>query len=206
MDTRILLASDLSAIEKALTVLEAGGLVAFPTDTVYGVAGNAFDPAAIERIYEAKGRDQTKAIPILLGEVDHLPRVALQLPPAANRLAQHFWPGALTLVVPRHPGLPENLSPTPTVGVRMPDHAFALALLRRSGPLAVTSANRSGAENPRDAQDVLRQLGGRIELIIDGGPTPVGVPSTVVDCTGGQVKILRLGAIAAQEIQRLVAE
>ena len=187
-----------------MAVLSTGGLVAFPTDTVYGVAAMAFDAAGIERIYEAKGRDITKAIPILVGSADQLAQVTAALTPSAQALAARFWPGALTLVVPKHPDLPENLSQSPTVGVRMPDYAFTLKLLRHSGPLAVTSANISGQENPQTAEDVMRQLGGRIELVLDGGRTPGGVPSTVVDCTGVDAKILRQGAISAEQIMRLL--
>ncbi|HEY9088824.1 MAG TPA: L-threonylcarbamoyladenylate synthase [Anaerolineaceae bacterium] len=202
--TQILSVNDPTALAQALAVLRGGGLVAFPTDTVYGVGALAFDAAGIDRIFEAKGRDTAKAIPILVGTLEQLTEVTLMLTPSAQKLAQRYWPGALTLVVPRHPGLPENLSATPTVGVRMPAHPFALDLLRSAGPLAVTSANLSGQENPVSAQDVLAQLNGRIELVIDGGNAPGGVPSTVVDCTGEQARILRQGAIAAEEIAKIV--
>lgn len=202
--TQILSVNDPTALAQALAVLRGGGLVAFPTDTVYGVGALAFDSAGIDRIFEAKGRDTAKAIPILVGTLEQLAEVTLMLTPSAQKLAQRYWPGALTLVVPRHPGLPENLSPVPTVGVRMPDHPFALDLLRSAGPLAVTSANLSGQENPVSAQDVLAQLNGRIELVIDGGNAPGGVPSTVVDCTGEQARILRQGAIAGEEIAKIV--
>jgi L-threonylcarbamoyladenylate synthase len=202
--TQILSVNDPTALAQALAVLRGGGLVAFPTDTVYGVGALAFDAAGIDRIFEAKGRDTAKAIPILVGTLEQLAEVTLMLTPSAQKLAQRYWPGALTLVVPRHPGLPENLSPVPTVGVRMPDHPFALDLLRSAGPLAVTSANLSGQENPVSAQDVLAQLNGRIELVIDGGNAPGGVPSTVVDCTGEQARILRQGAIVAEEIAKIV--
>jgi L-threonylcarbamoyladenylate synthase len=204
MHTRVLLTSDPQAFPAALEVLRRGELVAFPTDTVYGLAADLFNPAAIQRIFDAKGRDSAKAIPVLLGNLDHLPQVALDLPAAALRLAQRFWPGALTLVVYRQPGLPEILSPDPTVGVRMPDHPFALALLERSGPLAVTSANQSGATNPLTAQDVLAQLDGRIALILDGGAVPGGVPSTVVDCTSTPPAILRLGAVSKKQVTDLL--
>jgi L-threonylcarbamoyladenylate synthase len=122
----------------------------------------------------------------------------------AMRLAGHFWPGALTLVAGRAAGLPEILSPLPTIGVRMPNHAWALALLQRVGPLATTSANLSGAANPLSAEDVLAQLDGRVDLVIDGGPSPLGLPSTVVDCTGLEPKILRQGAITADEILSVI--
>ena len=203
IETRMVTADDPRAVREALAVLRAGGLVAFPTDTVYGVGSLAFDDQAIERLFKAKERAQSKAIAVLIGEIRQLSRVAGQVTPAALRLARRFWPGALTLVVASHPDLPHNLSPQPTIGVRMPDHAFARALLRRAGPLATTSANLSGGANPRNAQDVLAQLVGRVELVIDGGEVPGGIPSTVVDCTQDLPKILREGAITEGAIRAL---
>jgi len=200
MKTLILACDAPGAIDAALAVFNAGGLVAFPTDTVYGVAAPAFNKAGIDRLYEAKGRENTKAISVLIGGPDQLELITPNLGRAANRLAQHFWPGGLTLVVCRRPELPGNLSPLPTIGVRMPDHAFAIALLQRCGPLATTSANLSGGTDPQTAQDVLAQLDGRIELVLDGGATPGGVPSTVVDCTLAEPAILRQGAISAEDI------
>ncbi len=200
MDTLLLTSDSPETLPTALRILRNGGLVAYPTDTVYGVAALLHDSAAIERIYQAKERSPNKAIAVLIGELDQLPQVTTQLPAAAQRLAQRFWPGALTLVVPSHPHLPANLSPLPTIGVRMPNHAFARELLRQAGPLATTSANLSGGPNPRDAQEVLDQLFGRIELVIDGGVAPGGVPSTVVDCSGAQLAILRAGGISSEEI------
>jgi L-threonylcarbamoyladenylate synthase len=205
MKTELIPASHPGVITRALEILHAGGLVAFPTDTVYGVAADAFSAAGIERLYEAKGRDTAKAIPVLLGTLDQLNRVAVNLPAHALQLAIHFWPGAMTLVVPRHPALPEGISQTPTVGVRMPDHPLALALLRLSGPLATTSANLSGAPNPLTAQDVLVQLDGRIELVIDGGTCPGGVPSTVVDATQPNLVVLRQGPISLEDLTRFLA-
>jgi L-threonylcarbamoyladenylate synthase len=205
MKTRIILASDPQAIDLALQTLESGGLLAFPTDTVYGLAARVSDPTGIDRLYAVKGRDSAKAIPVLLSSPDDLPQVTAEMSITARRLAQRFWPGPLTLVVPRHPDLPENLSNLPTIGVRMPDHPVALALMRRSGPLAVTSANRSGGENTCTAQEVQAQLDGRIELILDGGQTPGGMPSTVVDCTGQQLVILRQGPITAADLQQALA-
>jgi L-threonylcarbamoyladenylate synthase len=205
MKTRIILASDPQAIDLALQTLESGGLLAFPTDTVYGLAARVSDPTGIDRLYAVKGRDSAKAIPVLLSSPDDLPQVTAEMSITARRLAQRFWPGPLTLVVPRHPDLPENLSNLPTIGVRMPDHPVALALMRRSGPLAVTSANRSGGENTCTAQEVQAQLDGRIELILDGGQTPGGMPSTVVDCTSQQLVILRQGPITAADLQQALA-
>jgi len=200
MTTEIIPCENPLAIPRALAILKEGGLVAFPTDTVYGVASLPWDKRAVERLFFAKERDARKAIPILVGNVEQLAQVTAGMTASARRLADTFWPGALTLVVPRHPNLPGAISPTPTIGVRMPDHPFALALLRHSGPLATTSANLSGGANTQTAGDVLAQLCGRIELLLDGGTTPGGVPSTVVDCTSSQPAILRQGALSADRL------
>jgi L-threonylcarbamoyladenylate synthase len=205
VQTRVISANDPQAIEQAIQTLESGGLVAFPTDTVYGLAARVTDPAGIDRLYAVKGRDSAKAIPVLLSSPNELSQVTEGMNAMARRLAQRFWPGPLTLVVPRHPGLPENISNLATIGVRMPDHAVALALLRRSGPLAVTSANQSGGENTCTAQEVQAQLGGSIELILDGGQIPGGSPSTVVDCSGAAPAILRQGPITAADLQKALA-
>jgi L-threonylcarbamoyladenylate synthase len=181
-------------------VLRQGGLVAFPTDTVYGLGALAFNGAAVASIYIAKDRPLEKAIPVLIGDSTHMVKVTLDVPQAAVRLAAHFWPGPLTLVVSKHPELPETVSATPTVGVRVPDHKVAQGLLLAAGPMAVTSANLSGQPSPSTAQEVFEQLGGRIALIIDGGKTPGGVPSTVVDCSGKEIQILREGPISKDEI------
>lgn len=198
--TELISGEDPQAVERAAQVLETGGLVAFPTDTVYGLAASAFSEEAIDKLFEAKGRETTKAIAVLLGDLDQLPRMTPGLSTPARQLAEHYWPGPLTLVVNRVPGLPENLSPLPTIGLRIPDHPFALALLRCTGPLATTSANQSGMANALTAEEVLRQLDGQIDLVIDGGRTPGGVPSTVVDCTGEQLRVLREGPIPPSEL------
>ncbi len=200
MITDLLLTSDPTAIPRALQILTNGGLVAFPTDTVYGVAAAITSIQGIDRLYEAKARSASKAIAVLVGEIEQLELLTPGLTPSAQKLAQRFWPGALTLVVPKNPNLPANLSPLPTVGVRMPDHAFARALMRAAGPLATSSANISGETNTLTARQVLEQLEGRIELVLDGGTAPGGVPSTVVDCTQDPPKILRQGAITAEDI------
>jgi L-threonylcarbamoyladenylate synthase len=204
MKTVILSCEAPDAIERAMAVFEAGGLVAFPTDTVYGVAVPAFSKEGIDRLYKAKGRENTKAISVLIGGPDQLALITSNLGQAANRLVQHFWPGGLTLVVSRRPELPANLSPLATIGVRMPKHAFAIALLQRCGPLATTSANLSGGTDPQTAQDVLAQLDGRIELVLDGGATPGGIPSTLVDCTLAEPAILRKGVISAEAIMEVL--
>lgn len=200
MNTIIIPVEDPLALPSALEVLKSGGLVAFPTDTVYGVGALAFDRMAVESIYTAKDRPVEKAIPILIGDVDDLAKVAISIPEIALKLAAHFWPGPLTLVIPKNPELSDIVSAGPTVGVRMPDHLFARSLLRTAGPMAVTSANLSGQPSPTTAGDVFSQLGKRITLIIDGGITPGGVPSTVVDCTSGEPQIIRSGPIPKREI------
>jgi L-threonylcarbamoyladenylate synthase len=203
--TALLATQDPAAIQHALSVLENGGLVAFPTDTVYGLGALAFDGSAVERIYAAKDRPDEKAIPILLGNTDHLARAAARVPAMARTLAERFWPGPLTLVVPKHPHLPAVVSAAATVGVRMPDHPFALDLLEKTGPLAVTSANLSGQTSPSTAEEVLVQLAGRIHLVLDGGRTPGGTPSTVVDCSGERPVMLRPGPISLDQIYEALA-
>jgi len=198
--TRLIPATSRDAIIEALEVLQRGGLVAFPTDTVYGVGALAFDGEAIRSIYSAKDRPVEKAIAVLLGGSETLDKVTAEIPPIAEKLASRLWPGPLTLVVPKHPLLPDVVSDIPTVGVRGPDHPVAQVLLRTAGPMAVSSANISGHDNPLTAEAVMRQLGGRIQLVLDGGLTPGGVPSTVVDCTGAEPVILRKGPITIEEI------
>jgi L-threonylcarbamoyladenylate synthase len=196
----IMLPANDESIQAALKILRNGGLVAFPTDTVYGVGALAFDGRAVESIYVAKDRPLEKAIPVLIWDQDDMEKVGMDIPENACRLASRFWPGPLTCVIPKKPTLPESVSATATVGVRVPDHETARALLRAAGPMAVTSANISGQPSPSSAEEVFAQLGGRIDLIIDGGMTPGGVPSTVVDCTGDDIRILRVGPISLEEI------
>ena len=197
MKTEIIPASQ---ILHALEILAGGGIVAFPTDTVYGLGAPAFDNAAIESIYLAKERPVEKAIPILIGDLSDLEKVGLDIPDMALRFTARFWPGPLTCIIPKKPTLPPAVSATPTVAVRIPDHPDALALLRAAGPMAVTSANISGAQNPLTAQDVYDQLHGRIPLILDGGKTPGGIPSTLVDCTGDYPIILREGPVTMENL------
>ncbi|MBN2385464.1 MAG: threonylcarbamoyl-AMP synthase [Anaerolineales bacterium] len=204
MKTILLPADAPQALAFAREVLRGGGLVAFPTDTVYGVGALAFDGPAVESIYAVKGRPVERAIPVLLGGVDDLGRVTVEVPPLALTLAARYWPGPLTLVVPKSPDLPEVISAAPTVGVRVPDHPFARALLTAAGPLAVTSANLSGGASPCTAEEVRAQLAGRIALILDGGRTPGGVPSTVVDCLGPEPKVLRAGPISQKELMDIL--
>ncbi len=204
MKTEILSAKHPDAIPHALSVLNQGGLVAFPTDTVYGLAASLFDTDAINLIFQVKERDQSKAIAVLMSSPEDITRVAVDPSHAAVKLAEQFWPGPLTLIFAKHPDIPDILSPLPTIGVRIPDHPDALALMDVTGPLAVTSANLSGGENTCSADEVLAQLDGRIHLILDGGSTPGGKPSTVVDCTSSELRILREGPITWEGIEKAI--
>lgn len=202
METITLPTNDPAAISQAGRMIAAGDLIAFPTDTVYGLASTPFSGSAIEKIFLAKGRDFNKAIAILVGSPEQIPQVANSFPEHAQVLASRFWPGALTLIVPIASRLPKVISPFATIGVRMPNHPFTLALLQALGPLATTSANISGQADARTAKETLAQLSGKIPLVLDGGPCPGGVPSTVVDCSQEEIHILREGAIRRAEVEQ----
>jgi L-threonylcarbamoyladenylate synthase len=200
--TPLLRFDDPKAIDAAVRVLKEGGLVAFATDTVYGLGAHAFLPEAVVRLYEAKRRSRSKAIPILLAKGADAHLVADPVPPHVERLAARFWPGPLTLVLPARTDLPEAVTAGgDSVALRVPDHPLVLALISALGaPLAVTSANLSGAPSPVTAEEVEAQLGGRVDLILDGGHCPGGVPSTVVDLTTQPPSILRTGPVSADEL------
>lgn len=200
-ETEVITADHPEAMEHSLSVLKAGGLVAFPTDTVYGIGALAFRDDAVRRLYPIKGRNAQKAIAVLIAGLEILPQVAAKVSALALCLAERFWPGPLTLIVARHSSVPSAVSSLPTIGVRVPDHPVALKLLRLAGPLAVTSANLSGEPSLCRPSDVFRALGGCFELLLDGGVAPGGQPSTVVDCTGKEPVILREGPISMDELQ-----
>ena len=203
IEAAILAIADPQALPAAVRIIRQGGLIAFPTDTIYGVAGDPFNPNALRKIYQAKERPDEKALPVLIGAFDQLTGLVSDLPEGVEAIARAFWPGPLTLVLPKNPSLPPELSAYPTVGVRMPDLTFTLSLLRQTGPLATTSANISGGPNPTSAQDVLDQLSGRIDLVLDGGPTPGPTASTVADVSTREIKILREGPISLSDLTRL---
>jgi L-threonylcarbamoyladenylate synthase len=200
MITEVLSVSNSQSLARAEEVLKHNGLVAFPTDTVYGVGALAFNGDSIERLYKVKTRSKDLPLPILIAGPEQLELVAQNLTRTTKILANHFWPGPLTIIVERHPGLPEDLSGTSTVGVRVPNHAFARDLIRLVGPMAVSSANLSGQPSSRTREEVLADLDGKIELLIDGGATPGQVPSTVVDCTAETPLILRKGPVSLDQI------
>jgi L-threonylcarbamoyladenylate synthase len=206
MKTRIISQSDPGAAAAALEIIRAGGVVAVPTDTVYGIACAVDNPTAIRQLYQIKERDALKAIPVLVGTHDHLENLALDFNTAARQLALRFWPGALTVIVEKNPDLPAELTLYPTVGLRMPAYDWLLALMRTCGPLAATSANLSGAPSPATAEEVLVQLDGRVELIVDGGRCEGGIPSTMVDCSQELVKVLREGGIPSADIFQVISD
>ena len=205
--TRIL-AADPAAIAEAAALIRAGDLVAFPTETVYGLGANAFDPAAVARIYVAKGRPASDPVIVHVAASSQLAEVTPAIPEMAHALIAAFWPGPLTLVLPRGPRIPPAVSAgLPTVAVRMPAHRVALALIEAAGvPIAAPSANLFARTSPTTARHVLDDLGGRIPLILDGGPTPVGLESTVLDLTGPAPRILRPGGVGLDAIARLAPD
>ena len=187
---------------EAIRVLRGGGIVAIPTDTVYGLAADLASPGSIARLFAAKRRPVDQAVVLLLADADQAGGLA-EWPPAAEALAAAFWPGGLTLVLSQRPEtrLPGELTGgRPTVGLRLPDHPAPRALAAALGPLPVTSANLSGRPEASDAGEIADQLGEAIDLILDGGPARGGPASTVVDCSADAARILREGAIAADEI------
>lgn len=189
-------ADDPRAPERVRRIIEGGGLVILPTDTVYGVAADWRREAAVAALYAAKRRPPDKAIPILLADPVHLSVVSHDVPEAARKLAEAFWPGPLTIAVPKRAEVPEIVSSYPTVGVRIPDHDAARAAIRAcGGALAVTSANISAEGSTTTAQDAAAALGEAVALVLDGGECRGGEPSTVVDVSGGQVVVLREGPI-----------
>lgn len=206
MFTEVLPMSHPETMGIAMEELKKGSVIAVPTDTVYGIACLLESESAIHEIYRIKERDTTKAIPLLIGEYEQIICTTDGISESAQKLAKRFWPGPLTLVIPKRLELPDVLTPYPTVGVRMPAHTWLCQLIRRVGVLAATSANISGGENPRTARDVLLQLDGRIPLIIDGGTCEGGIPSTVVDCSGKEITILRTGGITEEMIRQTLSE
>lgn len=197
---------DPGLLREAGEVVRAGGLVAFPTETVYGLGANAQDAAAVGRIFAAKGRPATNPLIVHVVGESMLHTLATEWPPTAARLARRFWPGPLTLVLPKRPTVPDaTTGGGPTVAVRMPGHPVALGLIGAAGvPVAAPSANRSSALSPTRAEHVLAGLGGRIDLILDGGPTANGIESTVLSLVGERPVLLRPGPIAVSELEEVI--
>jgi len=194
------------AIAKAAEILRDGGLVAFPTETVYGLGANALDAAAVARVFEAKGRPPTNPLIVHLAAVDQVAQVVADWPEKAARLVERFWPGPLTLVLPKRRELPDIVTAGgPTVAVRVPAHQVAQALLKQAGvPIAAPSANRSTEISPTTAGHVLRGLEGRIDLVLDAGPTSGGIESTVLDVTTAPPRLLRPGLVSRSDLEAIV--
>jgi len=202
----MIVASSPETIARAAAIIRAGGLVGMPTETVYGLAGNALDPASIARIYAAKGRPAHNPLIAHVADAAQAQTLAAEWPEMARALAATFWPGPLTLVVRRKAIVPTELTAgLDTFGVRVPDHPVALALIRAAGvPLAAPSANRFTEVSPVTAAQVARGLGSAVDMILDAGHTRVGIESTVVDVSGGRPVLLRPGMITQQEIEAIV--
>ncbi len=192
------------AIEQSITVLNNGGLIVFPTDTVYGLAARFDRIDAIQRIYQVKERDQTKALAVLIANSDQIKLISPGLSENAMKLARFYWPGAMTLILEKRADLHAPLSNDNSIGVRIPDDTFVRSLSECVGPLATTSANLSGLPSTTKIDDVLNQIGDFVGLIIDGGECAGGIPSTVVDCRGEDIKILREGAIQKEDINKKI--
>lgn len=191
-------------IERGISILRGGGVVAFPTDTVYGLGACADNEAAVFKIYQLKQRPQNIALPLLLANKAQINQVALSVPPIARLLIDKFLPGALTLVLPRADAVLDIVTAGgSTVAIRIPDHPVPVALARELGPIAATSANLSGQPSALTAEEVYTQFGDKIELVIDGGRCPRGKESTIVDVTGPIPVLLRQGAISRQELEQV---
>ncbi len=196
----------ISPIKKAVELLRAGRLVAFPTETVYGLGANALDAAAVQRIFKAKGRPLTSPLIVHVASAAAARELALEWPETADRLAERFWPGPLTIIVPKKPVVPDVVTAgLPSVGLRMPAHPLALELLRAVQlPLAAPSANRFTQLSPTTAEHVRAGLGDAVDMVLDGGPCTVGIESTVISLAGARPRILRPGIVSQPEIEAVI--
>ena len=193
-------------IEAAAAILRAGSLVGIPTETVYGLGANGLDPAAVRRIFEAKGRPQDNPLILHIPDPSWLERYCRDVPAAARRLAEQFWPGPLTMILPRRTLVPDEVTcGLETVGVRCPDHPVTLAIIRAAGvPVAAPSGNRSGRPSPTCARHMLEDMEGRIQAVVDGGPCGVGVESTIVDLTLPVPRLLRPGGLPLEALEAVL--
>lgn len=204
MEAPVLAAFSAVAVDHAAQVLSEGGLVVVPTDTVYGLAAALDRPEAVEAIYQVKRRPAERPIALLVDRAEEVAQVAAAVPPEAELLMERFWPGGLTIVLPRKPGIPDIVTAGgPTVAVRMPDHPTPRAIVRRLGrPLPTTSANRHGQPSPKNADEARAALGSDVALILDAGPAPGGIDSTVLDLTAHPPVVLRSGAIPTEALEQ----
>lgn len=193
-------------IAKAAAAVRAGQLVVLPTDTLYGIGCDAFDRSAVAALLAAKGRGREMPPPVLVATARTVDGLAVDVPPYALALIEAFWPGPLTVILRAQPSLAWDLGETNgTVALRMPDDELALAVLTEIGPMAVSSANRTGHPNARNILDAATQLGSAVEVYLDGGPVRSGFPSTIVDCTGAEPSILRVGALSEADLEPVLA-
>jgi len=194
-----------SGLAAATLAVQRGELVVLPTDTVYGVGADAFDPASVRRLLAAKGRGREMPPPVMVSAASTLDALAVGVPSWARSLIEELWPGPLTLVCRQQPSLQWDLGDARgTVAVRMPDHEVALALLSRTGPLAVSSANLTGMDAATDAQQAQSMLGEAVAVILDGGSTPGQLPSTILDATGSIARVLRVGGLPLERLNDIV--
>ena len=196
-----------AGLRAAATAVRSGRLVVLPTDTVYGIGADAFDPRAVAALLAAKGRGRHMPSPVLVGSPEALDDLVTGLPDIAGKLVEVFWPGALTLVARHRPTLRWDLGDTHgTVAVRMPHHPLTLELLNETGPMAVSSANLTGHPSPQDCDAAERMLGDTVAVYLDGGPTPASVPSSIVDVTGPVPVLVRAGALTAEQLRAVVPD
>ena len=194
-----------AAVEAAALAVQQGELIVLPTDTVYGVGADAFDPVAVRGLLAAKGRGRNMPPPVLVSSATTLDALAVRVPGYARALVEEFWPGPLTLVCHQQSSLQWDLGDTRgTVAVRMPDDEVALAILERTGPLAVSSANKTGMPAATDADQAIEMLGEDVDVVVDGGPSAGGEASTIVDVTGSQGRVLRLGALSLEQLNAVL--
>jgi L-threonylcarbamoyladenylate synthase len=194
-------------IEKGVRILKEGGVIAFPTDTVYGLGADASNSGAVERIYEIKNRPNNQPLPLLIADTSQLTAMAGEIPGIAWFLAERFWPGGLTLVLPKADSLPAYLALGRSIALRVPNHTVCLSLIQHLGnPIIGTSANISGQPPALTADEVQQQLGEKIDFIINGGKCPGGKESTIVDVNSQELVILRRGLIPAHEIDKAYKE
>ncbi len=196
-------AGDPVALRETAEIVRWGGLVVYPTDTLYGLGTNALDPAAVDRLLGVKGRSAARGLPVLLADPAAATELVAEWPPVAADLAVRFWPGALTLVLPRAAQVPDLVAAGATVALRIPDHPVTRALIREAGcPLIGTSANRTGEAPATTAQAAVAALGSEVDVVLDGGPSPVGQPSSVLDLSSPPTaRMLRAGAVGAEALE-----
>lgn len=199
-ETEVLKIDDPEVFDRAISILNSGGLIALPTDTVYGLAADPWNGEAVKRLFKVKSRSELKSISVLLHGDAAINEVAVDVPKRVRAIAEEFWPGPLTIVVRRKSELPSEISVTDTIGIRAPDHEFALNLLQMCGPIAATSANRSGQPAATTAEQVASTLSGTIDLIVDGGESAGGVSSTVVDFMANTPELLREGPVSLESV------